>query len=503
MHDCNSSPATQIDSRTSSLTVGIDLGDKKSFITVLDAAGTAIEAGEVATTLEALRQRFDRMERCRIAMEVGTHSTWVSELLTELGHEVHVANSRKLASISQSKSKSDRKDSEQLARLARVDPKLLSPIAHRGADTRHDLAVLRARTALVSSRTSLVNHVRCVLKSNGHRAKSCNASDFHRSVAKEVPSPLRPALAPLLEVLTVTSAQIATLDKEVDRLAAEVYPETVLLRQVNRVGRLTSLLFVLTIVDPHRIKDVRNVGAYVGLCPARRQSGDMDLEMRITREGDGELRRCLVQCAQQILGPHGEDCDLRRWGLELAKRGGKKAYRKAIVAVARKLSVLLLTLWRTGEVYEPLRNARLRGEVVPASASLQPSSAEQAEPEGAKPVAKLPNAAAETSAPKQAKRSKPSRAAVPSSDAAEVRATGTRPSLRGGSAPATVVPFGRPTVTPVAERSAHRSVPRPRSEDRPQPTREVAGGRAGDEHDGAQSRPPERPKRSGPLRARP
>jgi hypothetical protein len=164
--------------------------------------------------------------------------------------------------------------------------------------------------------------------------------------------------------------------------------DDVSLRQVNRVGGLTSLLFVLTIVDPHRIKEGRNIGAYAGLCSARRQSGDLDLEMRINREGDGQVRRCFVQCAQQILGPHGEDCDLRRRGLELAKRGGKKAYRNAIVAVARKLAVLLLAPWRTGEVYEPLRNAKPRGERVPASASLLPVCEQQAAPDPAYPVAR-------------------------------------------------------------------------------------------------------------------
>jgi transposase len=139
---------------------------------------------------------------------------------------------------------------------------------------------------------------------------------------------------------------------------AKRYPETELLRQVQGVGVVTSLTYVLTVEDPKRFRRSREAGCYAGLRPGRRRSGKSDPQMRISKEGDQYLRRILVQAGHYILGPHGEDSDLRRWGLKLAARGGKNAKKRAVVAVARKLAVLLHHLWVTGEVYEPLHNSQ-------------------------------------------------------------------------------------------------------------------------------------------------
>lgn len=342
------------------MTIGIDLGDRKSHICVLDTAGEVAEESRIATTPKALRARFEGLVRTRIALEVGGHSAWVSELLKELDHEVIVANARKLRMIFQSDSKNDRLDAEQLARVARMDPRLLYPIEHRDRTARADLAVMRSRDALVTTRTRLVNHIHGVLKSFGYRVKKYAAPGFHRQVTGQIPEELQPALQPLLESLAAIAEQILGLDRELQRLTTKVYPETALLNQVGGVGPITALRYVLTIEDPRRIERSRNVGAYLGLRPRQRQSGQRDPELRITKAGDRDLRRLLVQCAQQILGPFGKDCDLRRWGLGLASRGRATAKKKAVIAVARKLAVLLHRLWLTGEVYEPLRNANRR-----------------------------------------------------------------------------------------------------------------------------------------------
>jgi transposase len=344
----------------SSMTIGVDLGDRKSHVCVLDAAGEVVEESRIATTPKALRSRFEGLASTRVALEVGGHSPWVSELLGEVGHEVIVANARKLRMIFQSDSKNDRFDAEQLARVARLDPKLLYPIEHRNRSARADLAVMRSRDALVTTRTRLVNHIHGVLKSFGYRAKKYAASSFHSQVAGEIPEELKPALQPLLDTLAVLRERILDLDREMQRLSSKVYPETALLNQVGGVGPITSLRYVLTIEDPRRIERSRNVGAYLGLRPRQRQSGQHDPELRITKAGDCHLRGLLVQCAHQILGPFGKDSDLRRWGLELACRGGATAKKKAVIAVARKLAVLLHRLWLSGEVYEPLRNANRR-----------------------------------------------------------------------------------------------------------------------------------------------
>lgn len=336
------------------LTIGVDLGDKYSQVCVLDARGEIVEEGRVATTREALERRFKGMAPAAMAIEAGTHSNWVFDLLTSLGHDVVVANPRKLRAITANERKSDQMDALMLARLRRADRQLLSPVAPRAEHMRRDLGVLRARAALVQARTMLVNHVRGVAKSSGSRLRKCSAESLHKT---ELPVELAGLLTPLLQVLERLTEQVHVYDQHIAKLSKESYPQTSLLRQVEGVGPITALCFTLTIGDARRFKNARAAGAYAGLTPRRDQSGDRDPELRITKCGDEMLRTLLVQCAHRILGPFGPECDLRRFGLKLAERGGKNAKRRAVVATARKLSVLLLALMRSGEVYEPLRNS--------------------------------------------------------------------------------------------------------------------------------------------------
>lgn len=335
-------------------TIGLDLGDRWSHYCVLSSTGHKVSEGRVATTQDALREHFELLRRARVIMEVGTHSPWVSRLLSELGHEVLVANARKLALIYKSRRKSDRVDAEKLARLGRVDPKLLCPISHRGKSVAEDLSVVRARDLLVRTRTKLINHVRGAVKSVGVRLSGCTRTTLHTRAPEQIPAQIKPALEPILETIERINTQIRKLDARTAKLCQK-YPETKILRQVGGVGPLIALTYVTTLEDPGRFEKSRAVGAYLGLIPARSQSGDSDPQKRISKEGDPFLRRLLVQGAHYILGPFGEDCDLRRAGMALAARGGKNAKKRAVVAVARKLAVLLHRLWKTGEVYEPLR----------------------------------------------------------------------------------------------------------------------------------------------------
>lgn len=345
------------DKSVGKLTVGIDLGDKLSRVCVLDQDGAIIEESSVKTTDGALRQRFAAMPPTRVAIEAGAHSPWVSRLLEECGQEVLVANPRKMRLIYENDRKCDRVDAESLARLARLDPKLLSPIQHRAADTQADLAVIRARAAVVTARTQLINAMRGMVKAMGGRLPSCSTKSFHVKVEGGIPHSLRPALQPLLTEIGSLTESIRSYDRRIEELAKTKYPETTVLRQITGVGALTTLSFVLTLEDPHRFAKSRDVGAYLGLRPKHRESGNSAPQLGITKAGDHELRRLLVQSAHYILGPFGPDTDLRRWGLKLAERGGKNAKKRAAVAVARKLAVLLHRLWVSGEVYEPLREA--------------------------------------------------------------------------------------------------------------------------------------------------
>jgi len=334
--------------------VGLDLGDKYSWYFRLAVSGGIDGEGRIRSNPKEMRKFFEKIGPCRLVMEVGPMSRWVSALATECGCEVIVANPRKVRAIAESDSKTDRADAELLARLGRVDPKLLHPIRHRGPEAQADLAVLKARAELVRTRTALVNHVRGVSKSFGARLPLCSTPSFEKKNLAFLPAVLRPAFEGILKVLQSLGAAISEYDEQIDQLSETKYKETALLRQVPGVGVQTSLAFVLTLEDPHRFKKSRQVGSFVGLRPRLRQSGAQDPQLRITKTGDVRLRCLLVQCAHRILGPFGQDSTLRRWGEKLSLRGGKAAKKRAIVAVARKLAVLLHRLWVTGEVYDPL-----------------------------------------------------------------------------------------------------------------------------------------------------
>ena len=333
--------------------VGMDIGDRISETHVLDGEGELVEHSRVPTTKSALERKFSAMPASRVAIEVGTHSHWVSRSLSGMGHEVLVANARKLRLIHGNTRKSDHADAEYLARLARLDPQLLSPIRHRGAQAQADLALVRSRDSLVRARTLLINHARGLVKSSGQRLVKCSAECFATRAVANIPADLHLALRPILESVTHLTGQIRAHDRQIERVAKERYPESMRLRQVKGVGPVTSLAFVLTLEDPSRFPKSREVGAYLGLVPRRHQSGDMDPQMRISKTGDSHVRRLLVGSAQYILGPFGPDCELRRWGLRLAQRGGQNGRKRAVVAVARKLAVMLHRLWVTGEDYQP------------------------------------------------------------------------------------------------------------------------------------------------------
>lgn len=347
------------------LTIGLDLGDKHSHACGVSSAGEIAVRTRVPTTRASLIRQFGPRgkitggKRCRIVMEASTHSPWVSRLLTELGHEVVVANPRTMMQRGgRRRRKNDRIDAEGLARIGRMDVQLLAPIQHRGPEARADLSLIRARDAAVASRTSLINTVRGLVKTHGGRIRTCSAPAFHKRAPEQIPSDLEPALLPLTQMIEQLSDVIRAYDRQIDKLSRDKYPEAQRLTQVTGVGNLTALTYVLTLEDPRRFARSRSVGAFLGLVANQHQSGDVDPELRITKAGDVMLRRLMVTAAHYILGPMNRvDSDLRRFGQRLAQRGGKTSRKKAIVAVARKLAVLLHALWRTGADYEPLRHA--------------------------------------------------------------------------------------------------------------------------------------------------
>jgi transposase len=346
--------------RESDVTIGLDLGDKWSEGAVLDARGEVVERVRVRSTPKGFDQAFASYEGVRLVLEVGTHSPWASRRFTARGFEVIVANPRRVRLIAQGDSKTDEFDAELLARLGRVDPNLLSPIVHRGEAAQRDLSLIRSRDGLVRARTQLINQVRGFAKSLGIRLPGSSSEAFPRRVTAAAGREVFPGCSVLLEMVERLTQEIRRMDREIERLCRERYPETERLRQVKGVGPITALCFVLTLEDPDRFETSRAVGAYLGLRPKIRNSGAHEPQLRITKGGDVLLRRLLVSGAQYILGPFGPDTDLRRFGLALAERGGKAAKKRAVVAVARKLAVLLHCLWVTGETYQPVGYAEAK-----------------------------------------------------------------------------------------------------------------------------------------------
>jgi len=345
------------------LTVGVDLGDQWSNYCILGLEGETLAEGQLRTTGEDVAAFFRALSAARVILEVGTHSAWVREVVVGCGHEVLVANPRLMDGTKRRKRKNDRIDANKLARLGRVDPQSLFPIEHRSTEVRQDLVVLRARDALVTARTQLINTARGLVKSMGARLPKCSSPSFSDKVEETLPAEVREALLPLVRLAEALSDCIKVYDERIEKLGREKYGHTELLQQVKGVGPLTSLAYVLTLENPDRFRKSRDVGPYLGLVPKQEDSGDSQPQLRISKAGDVMVRRLLVGSAHYILGRFGPDTDLRRYGLRLCERGGKNAKKRAAVAVARKLAVLLHRLWISGEVYEPLRHGAPTAEV--------------------------------------------------------------------------------------------------------------------------------------------
>jgi transposase len=335
-------------------TAGIDLGDRWSHYWIGNEQGEMIESGKTKMTPESLGAHFPASRRMRIALETGTHSNWVRTHLESLGHEVIVANARELRAITGSDSKSDPEDARKLALYVRVDRRILRPIQHRSMESQQDLTILRAREALVRARTLLINAARGLAKTLGHRLPSCNSRHFATRCREALPAALEGSVGKLAEQIESLTQQLEAMKTEIQIVAAERYPETVRLQAVHGVGPITALTYVLTIEDPGRFKKSRDVASFLGLRPKQSQSGKRDPQLGITKAGNGRLRSLLVECAHLLLRKSAPDCMLKRWGLHLCERGGKNSRKRALVAVARKIGVLLHKLWVTGAQYDPL-----------------------------------------------------------------------------------------------------------------------------------------------------
>ena len=338
-------------------TIGIDLGDQVSRYAILDASGELVEEGSFRNEVSSMEKHFGGdTAPARIAMEVGTQSAWIERELKRMGHEVIVANARELAWITSSDTKNDRSDAEKLARLARADLRLLKKVDHRTAAQQAELNVIRARDGLVRARTLLVNLARGLAKGFGLRLPASITSLFGTLALKRVPDLLKPALSGILAEIDALTARAKEYDRQIVVLAGQ-HKEVMFIQSINGVGALSALTFVLTLGSAARFEHSRDVGAFLGLRPKQRQSGDCDPQLRISKAGDKYMRKLLNQCAHHVLGPRGQDSALRQWGLQIAQRGGKNGRKRAVTAVARKLAVLMHRLWSKEEFFKPFPGA--------------------------------------------------------------------------------------------------------------------------------------------------
>jgi transposase len=339
----------QVVKRHPAETIGIDLGDKISQYVILNEEGMAVEEGRFRNSVESITKHFGNRGRAKMALEVGTQSAWISRQLEHLGHEVIVANARELKWITASDRKNDKNDALKLARLAHADRNLLAPVEHRTGEQQEELSVIRARDALVKARTLLVNTARGLAKGFGLRLPKTVTPTFGARAKVLLPEQLLVSLDGLLDQIDALGVKIHNYDQRIEKVAAK-HPEVERLASVFGVGTLTATAFVLTLGRRERFVHSRDVGSYLGLRPRQKQSGERDPKLGISKSGDKYLRKLMVQCAHHVLGRWGKDSALRQWGLA---KGGGAAKKRAVVAVARKLAVLLHRLWVTGQVFKP------------------------------------------------------------------------------------------------------------------------------------------------------
>jgi transposase len=327
---------------------GIDVHVSYSQICILDEDGEVMETSRVRTSRPALTKFFARRDQMMIVLEAGGSSPWVSRLLEEVGHEVIVCSPRRVRLIAESTLKNDKIDAEVLARLLRMDPAFLKPIRHRSEKAQLLRSKLLVRRSLVEARTKWINTVRGLLRGFGYRVSGKVSHTFAERVDRmKLPDELRQVIEPLLEQIDLLSGEIERRNEDLEAMAQEI-PAVNHLRQIPGVGPLTALFFVLSIDDPHRFRRSRDVAAFFGLRPSMRESGGTSRYGRITKEGDPEMRRLLVQAAHAMMQTKA-DCALKRWASEVEGRRGKS---KRSVALARKLAVLMHHLWVTGENFE-------------------------------------------------------------------------------------------------------------------------------------------------------
>jgi transposase len=331
--------------------VGLDVSQKETAVCVVDEAGRLIFQGKVKSDpgalAQALRKRAPHADR--IGFETGAMSSWLWHELKRVGLPVVCIDARHAsAALSVRMNKSDENDARGLAELVRIG--WYREVAVKSQQSQQVRSILVTRARLVGIRRDLENQIRSMLKEYGLLFSRSIGVPFRRHGMELVGAThsLLPVVQPLLSIHEHICSEQEKLDKQVRHLA-HADETTRRLMTVPGIGVVTALSFRHTIDEPARFRSASMVGAYLGLTPRRKQSGEMDVSGHVSRWGDRLLRAYLYEAASVLLHRTKKWCALKAWGLRLAKRVGMK---KAQVAVARKLAVILHCIWVDGTTFE-------------------------------------------------------------------------------------------------------------------------------------------------------
>lgn len=336
-------------------TIGMDLGNKVHKIIGLNEHGKEVLRCEVENTKAAVEAFFKEHADATIAMETGTCCRWVSKLARLHCHDAIVGNARKLRAIWQSKQKNDWNDAHMIAALARASRELFHPVMLRD-DEHHDLyQLIQLRDISVRQRTQTINAIRGMCKAAGDFVRKCDAQGLFRHL-EYIPETQAWKFRPLIERLGAIAENIQQYDWLIQDYAdAHFKTQVALLRTIPGVGLITSCMFVALIQDPKNFGNPRDAGCYFGLTAGQDQSGDKDAPMHVTKAGNTQMRKLLVTAANYILRDSSPDSAIKRYGQRICARGGKIARRKAKIAIARKLSVVMMSMLQSGESYRDER----------------------------------------------------------------------------------------------------------------------------------------------------
>ena len=334
--------------------IGIDLGDNTNEVCVLDNKGKALESFRIVNDKDGLLSVFNKYPGSSIAIEAGTHALWIHDLAINHGIKIFVANPRKTYLISSGDRKNDKVDAYLLAKLLRSDSGLLFPVTLRDINTQKDLVLLKNRDFLVRQRGDMIRHIRGIIKPFGLKLPASVTTDnLHETITDFVSKDDFECLAMMVNQIKQLSKDIKKLDKKIKDLISTKYPEAELLQTINGVGPITALTFLLIVGNPQRFSKSRKVGSYLGLVPKQDQSGAIDKSLGITKTGDQMMRRLLVNCSHHILGVFGKDTQLRRHGLKImGETDNRVRKKKAVIAVARKLAVLMHSMLISGQEFK-------------------------------------------------------------------------------------------------------------------------------------------------------